>query len=411
VSKRILIHSLVFSPDGVSTAYIYNDIALKLHEQGYNVIVLTTTPHFNKMPELVKTQPMRWKVWGICKESDFHGIKVLHVPQKKFKNTLLRMIGFVYWHFISFFIGLTIRHVDLILSPSPPLTIGYLNLWLARIKKCKTIYNVQEVYPDFLRMKEGIVLRMLKRIENKVYANSDAVTTIDNVFYDIIINRFVDKDKLHVIPNFVDTALYRQTDWESVLDSRLFFHTNAVKLLYAGNIGIAQSWTILISLAEKLREHDMEFFIIGEGVHKGQLEKEISRLNLTNVHLLPYQPRESMPAILSYSDISFIFMNPEMDSDGFPSKVYTIMACERPILVASGNNTPIVKFLEGKGCAKLVTEPDEMKRVEIMADWLSSVTKEELKQMGHSGLQVITAGYTREKVTGQYVNLVNQLIK
>jgi len=395
----------------VSTAYIYNDIALKLHEQGYNVIVLTTTPHFNKMPELVKTQPMRWKVWGICKESDFHGIKVLHVPQKKFKNTLLRMIGFVYWHFISFFIGLTIRHVDLILSPSPPLTIGYLNLWLARIKKCKTIYNVQEVYPDFLRMKEGIVLRMLKRIENKVYANSDAVTTIDNVFYDIIINRFVDKDKLHVIPNFVDTALYRQTDWESVLDSRLFFHTNAVKLLYAGNIGIAQSWTILISLAEKLREHDMEFFIIGEGVHKGQLEKEISRLNLTNVHLLPYQPRESMPAILSYSDISFIFMNPEMDSDGFPSKVYTIMACERPILVASGNNTPIVKFLEGKGCAKLVTEPDEMKRVEIMADWLSSVTKEELKQMGHSGLQVITAGYTREKVTGQYVNLVNQLIK
>lgn len=411
MSKRILIHSLVFSPDGVSTAYIYNDIALKLHEQGYNVIVLTTTPHFNKMPELVKTQPMRWKVWGICKESDFHGIKVLHVPQKKFKNTLLRMIGFVYWHFISFFIGLTIRHVDLILSPSPPLTIGYLNLWLARIKKCKTIYNVQEVYPDFLRMKEGIVLRMLKRIENKVYANSDAVTTIDNVFYDIIINRFVDKDKLHVIPNFVDTALYRQTDWESVLDSRLFFHTNAVKLLYAGNIGIAQSWTILISLAEKLREHDMEFFIIGEGVHKGQLEKEISRLNLTNVHLLPYQPRESMPAILSYSDISFIFMNPEMDSDGFPSKVYTIMACERPILVASGNNTPIVKFLEGKGCAKLVTEPDEMKRVEIMADWLSSVTKEELKQMGHSGLQVITAGYTREKVTGQYVNLVNQLIK
>ena len=29
-------------------------------------------------------------------------------------------------------------------------------------------------------------------------------------------------------------------------------------------------------------------------------------------------------------------MAPESDTDGFPSKVYTIMACERPLLVLSG---------------------------------------------------------------------------
>lgn len=27
--KRVLIHSLILSPDGVSTAYLYNDIALR----------------------------------------------------------------------------------------------------------------------------------------------------------------------------------------------------------------------------------------------------------------------------------------------------------------------------------------------------------------------------------------------
>lgn len=40
--KKILIHSLIFSPDGVSTAYLYNDIALKFQENGYEVLVLTT---------------------------------------------------------------------------------------------------------------------------------------------------------------------------------------------------------------------------------------------------------------------------------------------------------------------------------------------------------------------------------
>lgn len=31
MKKRILIHTTVFSPDGVSAAYLYNDIALKLY--------------------------------------------------------------------------------------------------------------------------------------------------------------------------------------------------------------------------------------------------------------------------------------------------------------------------------------------------------------------------------------------
>ena len=41
--KRVLIHTLIFSPDGVSTAYLYNDIALRLQQSGYEVVVLTTT--------------------------------------------------------------------------------------------------------------------------------------------------------------------------------------------------------------------------------------------------------------------------------------------------------------------------------------------------------------------------------
>ena len=102
--KRVLIHTLIFSPDGVSTAYLYNDIALKLQERGYEVVVLTTTPHFNIVPEQVEKQPMHWKVWGFCKASKFNGMTVLHVPQKKFKSTVLRLLGFVYWHIVSFFI-------------------------------------------------------------------------------------------------------------------------------------------------------------------------------------------------------------------------------------------------------------------------------------------------------------------
>ena len=408
--KRVLIHTLIFSPDGVSTAYLYNDIALRLQERGYEVLVLTTTPHFNIVPEQLEKQPLHWKVWGFCKESSFHGIKVYHVPQKKFKSTLLRLLGFVYWHIVSFFIGLTIRHVDLILSPSPPLTIGWLNLGLAKLKGCKVIYNVQEIYPDILRLKDGVTLKFLRWMEHKVYNGSDAVTTIDKVFYDTIAPRFTDPDKLHIIPNFVDTDLYHEQEWEGRLDPALFPKNDSIKLLYAGNIGLAQSWEPLIALADKTRDLNIEYIVIGEGAKRGYVEDEIQKSGLSKLHLLPYQPRELMPAILSYSDASFIFMAPEMDGDGFPSKVYTIMACERPMLILSGEHTPIVNFLAGKGCAKIITERDFDRKVDLMAEWLQSVTDAELSRMGKNGLAVIQAEYTKEKVTDMYVDLADKLL-
>lgn len=411
MKKRVLIHTLIFSPDGVSTAYLYNDIALRLQERGYEVVVLTTTPHFNIVPEQVEKQPMHWKVWGFCIVSKFNGMTVLHVPQKKFKSTILRLIGFVYWHIVSFFIGLTIKHIDLILSPSPPLTIGWLNLGLAKLKGCKVVYNVQEIYPDILKLKGGITLKFLRWMEHKVYNGSDAVTTIDKVFYDTIVPRFKDQSKLHIIPNFVDTDLYHQVEWKGKLDESLFPNSDSIKFLYAGNIGHAQSWEPLIALAEKTRDLNVEYVVIGEGAKRGYVEEEIQKSNLDKLHLLSYQPRELMPAILSYSDASFIFMAPEMDGDGFPSKVYTIMACERPLLVLSGENTPIINFLKDKSCAKLVTEKDFVKKVDEMDKWLRSISKENLTQMGKNGLAEIQSKYTKEKITDLYVDLVDSLTK
>lgn len=415
--KRLLIHTLIFSPDGVSTAYLYNDIALRLQQRGYDVVVLTTTPHFNIVPEQVEKQPMKWKVWGFCKVSKFNGMTVLHVPQKKFKSTALRLLGFIYWHIVSFFIGLTIRHVDLILSPSPPLTLGFLNLGLAKLKRCKVVYNVQEIYPDILKLKGGITLKFLSWMEKKVYNGSDAVTTIDQIFNDTIEPRFVDNSKLHIIPNFVDTNLYHKVEFKGLSSLKgssgepLFPMTDSIKLLYAGNIGHAQSWEPLIELADKTRDLNVEYIVIGEGAKRKYVATEIEKRGLKKLHLLPYQPRELMPAILSYSDASFIFMAPKNDSDGFPSKVYTIMACERPLLVSSGENTPIINFLKDKGCAKLITEQDFDKKVDIMVEWLHKVTKEELSQMGKKGLAEIQAKYTKEKVTDMYVDLVDSLVK
>ena len=103
---KVLIHSIAFSPDGVSTAYLYNDIAKAFRDSNFEVVVLTTTPHYNVVQENLVKQPLKKHAFGLYYTSDFSGIKVIHVPQKKFKSTALRLFGFIYWHVISLIMGL-----------------------------------------------------------------------------------------------------------------------------------------------------------------------------------------------------------------------------------------------------------------------------------------------------------------
>ena len=161
---------------------------------------------------------------------------------------------------------------------------------------------------------------------------------------------------------------------------------------------------------EKTKDLNVEYFVIGMGVQRSYLEQQKAEKGLDKLHVLDYQPRHLMPSILAYSDVQFIFMAPEMEMMGFPSKVYTIMACERPLLICSGDKTPIVNFTKDYNCAKLITEKDFDKKVDEMAQWLASVSREELQKMGRNGYDVIQRYYTKEKVTKQYVDLVNKIL-
>ena len=221
ILKRVLIHSIVFSPDGVSTAYLYNDIALGLVDNGFDVVVLTTTPHYNLIESEIAKQPLTKKMFGLYYISNYKGINVYHIPLKKYKSTIKRIFSFFYWHIASFLLALTIRNINFVLSPSPPISIGFISLLIAKIKRAKTVYNVQEIYPDLL-IKQGylnssFIVKLLKTFEKFIYNNSDAVTTIDDIFYNTILPRFDNAQKLHIIPNFVDTDLYRPIDNSPIL--------------------------------------------------------------------------------------------------------------------------------------------------------------------------------------------------
>lgn len=79
---------MVFSSDGVSTAYLYNDIALRFRKEGYGVCVVTNTHHYNVPQEEIEKQPLSRELLGLYYLSDYKGIRVIHVAQKKFASPI-----------------------------------------------------------------------------------------------------------------------------------------------------------------------------------------------------------------------------------------------------------------------------------------------------------------------------------
>jgi glycosyltransferase involved in cell wall biosynthesis len=411
ITKRILIHSIVFSPDGVSTAYLYNDIALGFRNAGYEVVVLTTTPHYNLIETVLHKQPLNRKFFGLFYESDFDGIRVIHVPLKKYKSTIIRILSFIYWHFLSLIIGLSIKKVDFILSPSPPLSIGLISILIAKKNRAKFIYNVQEIYPDLLikngALKSNIIIKSLKWLENYVYNHATAVITIDQKFYDQIVGKFNEKNKLKIVPNFVDTDLYKPLSQDVELPKPFKKDPLKFRLIYAGNIGFYQDWEPILFAAKKLRDTNIEFWIIGEGVKKEFLIKEVKKYNLTNIKVLPYQDRELMPLINSFADIHFISISKEMEQEGFPSKVYTIMACSKPMIVITGENTPLYNFLKPLNCSILISNNRNEEFVNSITELVNNESKKQ--ELAQNGFDTIQKYYTKEKVVDQYLKLFENL--
>lgn len=86
------------------------------------------------------------------------------------------------------------------------------------------------------------------------------------------------------------------------------------------------------------------------------------------------------------------------------------MACAKPLIVISGNNTPIVNFLKDKDCAYLLTERDLNANVTKMANFLRNTSLSEFDRLGKNGYLSIENYYSKEKVTGEYVKLVEGLV-
>lgn len=328
-------------PNIERTTNIHTDLIVEFHKKGDNVLVIA---------------PMRdgCKV-GLNKEG---GINVLRVKSLKLFNTNPIEKGIANVLLPYLYIKAIKNNVknfdfDLILMPTPPITLVKVIEWLRKKTRAKIYLILRDIFPqnaiDLKMMKEnGLIHKFFRKKELQLYAACDKVGCMSkaNVDYVIKHNPKMDHSKLHILPNWENLPTYKGVDDNNEIKKNYGIE-NKLVIIFGGNIGKPQRMENIIKLAKECLDiKDMVFFIIGSGSEKANLENMIASENLNNVILRNQIPRSDYNKLLQIADIGLISLNQDFTIPNFPSKVLSYFSLKIPVLASIDIATDFGLFLE-----------------------------------------------------------------
>nr|WP_286197763.1 glycosyltransferase family 4 protein [Bacillus sp. ISL-34] len=304
------------------------NIYLHLKRNGFEVTVITLKPSYPNQSLYQDTK--FWDEESI--EEDVIRIKPDKVKRYT-SNMGKRLLHYLeaMWLFIYTIIRLEKKY-DYVFATTPPIFPTLAALIAKKKMKAKLITDVRDLWPESL-IGVGVfnnkwVLKIAFFLERKLYQHSDFIIINSPGFRDYIVAKGVKEEAIQFIPNSL-------TADELTLKNLLTpVSENVIKVVYAGNIGLAQDLKKLIAVAEKLREHkQIEFSMIGYGYRTSEVEKEISARGLTNIKMINAMNRRVTLHEVSTSHIAYVsLVEKEVFNKVLPGKIIDYMCVGKPIV-------------------------------------------------------------------------------
>lgn len=401
---RVLLVTLHFAPDSVSNAVVATELAEELSRHGHRVTVVCALP-FHKAHRIEPGFGSHFL--NVDRHGDIKVIRTWLYLRADKGDLGGRLASYASFTAISLIAGLITGRHDVIITPSPPLSLGIVGWLLAALWGGRFIYNVQDIYPDAAvklgLIKNRFVIRFFSWLERFVYARAAAITVLSDGFRRNLAAKGVPLSKIEVIPNAVDVDFIRplQRDNAFAASQRLVGRFVA---LYAGNVGLAQGVETVIDAAKHLSDPRVLIMIVGSGAG---LQACVRRAEgLSNVRFLPSQPRASVPDLYASSDVGIVILRGGMGETSVPSKVYTVMAAGKAVLASIDKSSEVWDLVERVGCG-LCVPPDDPRALVEAIERLSS-DREGTAAMGARGRRYVVANHDRSSFGNKYDELLRR---
>ncbi len=234
--------------------------------------------------------------------------------------------------------------------------------------------------------------------------NANAVTTNASVLAKKA-KAFIDRE-IHIIPNGIDTTLFKPMKRNEVLGEMLQVAGRKSKVVgFVGELREKKGLAILLTgYAQLVKKMPVSLLIVGE-IREGEDKKVFEEFKISNpqlpITITGHIPHKDLPAYYSLMDI---FVHPSL-RDGMPNAVLEAMACEVPVIATPVGG--VMDVIEDGVNGFLVNVNDADGLAQKMAEVLSQPEKRE--SIARSGREAVLSQYTLEKELRANLNIYASL--
>ncbi|MGL2962661.1 glycosyltransferase family 4 protein [Flavobacterium sp. RSB2_4_14] len=324
--EDILIISNYYPPEKGAAANRIEQLALKLHQNNYNVSVVCPLGNYPKgalFPEYKGK-------FSVTENRENITVKRLWIYPSVSKNIFIRILSVLSFSLSLFFYLLFNKTPKKVVIQSPPLLLSFISVFVLSLKNKKIILNVSDLWPlaaiELKALKENSFSHKISLfLERFIYKKTTLILGQSNEIISHVHSIFPDK-KFFLYRNFPD---------HQVLTMELkTVEKQPIKIFYAGLLGIAQG---VLELCKKIKLEglNIEFHIFGDGVEKNQIEALISLQTEQKVFFHGMLDRKELHEKLKTFDIAIVPLKTRIYGS-VPSKIFEYGSLGFPIVYFGG---------------------------------------------------------------------------
>lgn len=362
---KLLRFCAYFYPEKVSSSHLTDDVYCAYAKAGIHCTCIVPEPSRGISDEVRKEYKNKRT------EVLYDGfVTVKRYPMiKEGANPLQRAFRYFLCAIKTYFYAVREKDADVIFVTSTPPIMG---AWGAKVAKklskkyhrrVPVVFDLQDIFPDSLvsaglTQKGSFIWKIGRKIENYTYSAADAITVISEGFKKNIMAKGVPESKITVVSNWIDMDAVHPVAKE---DNKLFEEFNLKRdnftVVYAGNFGEVQGAEIILDAAEILKENkEIQFALFGGGARFEEAESKAKKTENVIVH--PLLPQERVSEVYSLGDVALITCKPGSGGSAMPSKTWTIMACNTPIIASFDTESDLAGVIKASGAGSCVPAGD-----------------------------------------------------
>jgi glycosyltransferase involved in cell wall biosynthesis len=344
---RILFLSDNFPPETNAPATRTYEHAARWVEAGHKVTIITCAPNF---PEgvLYSGYENSWRT-----REDMNGIEVVRVKTYITANEgfVRRTLDYISFGLMACLAGLFEKRPDVVVTTSPQFFCACGGWLLSAIRRLPWVFELRDIWPASITavgaMQDSVVIRLLEKMELFLYRRASRVVCVTAAFKTELINRGIDSNKIDVVLNGVNLRQYQPVEEKDAEFADQYDLQKKFVVGYVGTHGMAHALDNILDAAALLASRpEIVFLFAGSGAAREGLEHSVRERDLRNVVLIPKQPKNKMPALLSLCDVSLISLrDTSLFSKVIPSKMFESMGMGIPMIITcpEGEATSILR--------------------------------------------------------------------